>query len=47
MAIGHSDAVARAEPLETMLERSPDVAQWMRWLADLGEARFILWLLPR
>jgi hypothetical protein len=41
------DALLRSEPLEAMLARSPDVAQWMRWLADLGEARFILWLLPR
>jgi hypothetical protein len=41
------DALMRGEPLETMLARSPDVVLWMRWLADLGEARFILWLLPR
>ncbi len=40
------DALARPEPLETMLARSPDVVGWMRWLADLAEARFILWRLP-
>jgi hypothetical protein len=41
------DALLSSEPLEAMLARSPHVAQWMRWLADLGEARFLLWLLPR
>jgi hypothetical protein len=31
------DALVRSEPLETTLERSPDVGLWMRWRADLGE----------
>jgi hypothetical protein len=36
------DALLSSEPLEAMLARSPHVAQWMRWLADLGEARFLV-----